>query len=516
MLDAMKSLRDEMLAIQKKESGVDKTSDSAEANPIPGTSQTNPPTRTSAPVPSDPPRSTQKPHSERVVHSDPDSDHSEQASDSEYYQVHPKHKKHSDKRKHKSKPIHKSQSSAEEDESSSHIQGFAQSQPKVPPEPQPQASSDPVFYREVDVNDLPSQFTEEIETFRQILDLPDPRETLPRSSTTVLGLDDEKGQQELRPRGTSAMLPLSPILKDAFEKFEQDFLAYNLPEGKYIKPPASTAKYYKVGQSCFEDKLQELNTDFAKICISPKPSGAPVVKVPLHILKELEQQSRQNLSTINFTATFAKTSSACNTVLEKGLHSARSSLRKTKNQILNGVDPRKLIKRGYQNVCDYFDIMEKRILIQQRALACLSKSVAHILQRELYTMGNTGLLQREAEMTLLHPHLGESRCHELRNSPFRPTPLFKSQLVKDGEDFLLKKGTGKNFQGFGPYQNKPFRGPHHNKKRGSYRKRPYGDNSLQSSNQSFSSGLGKPDFRGSRGHFRPHNRGRGCGNPSSQ
>ena len=98
----------------------------------------------------------------------------------------------------------------------------------------------------------------------------DPRETLPRSSTTV------KGQQELRPRGPSAMCPLNPILKDALEKFEQDFFYSNLPEGKYIKPPASTAKYYKVGQPCFEDKLQELKTDFAKICISHKPSGAPV------------------------------------------------------------------------------------------------------------------------------------------------------------------------------------------------------------------------------------------------
>ena len=91
------------------------------------------------------------------------------------------------------------------------------------------------------------------------------------------------------------MLPLSPFIREAFEKFEQDFLASNLPEGKYIKPPASTAKYYKVGQPCFEDKLQELNSDFAKICFSPRPSGAPVAKVPLHILKELEQQSRQNL-----------------------------------------------------------------------------------------------------------------------------------------------------------------------------------------------------------------------------
>ena len=33
MLDAMKSLRGEMLAVQRKESGVDKTSDSALAKP---------------------------------------------------------------------------------------------------------------------------------------------------------------------------------------------------------------------------------------------------------------------------------------------------------------------------------------------------------------------------------------------------------------------------------------------------------------------------------------------------
>ena len=212
------------------------------------------------------------------------------------------------------------------------------------------------------------------------------------------------------------MLPLNSILKDAFEKFEQDFLASNLPEGKYIKPPASTAKYYKVGQPCCEDKLQELNTDFAKIYISPKPSGAPVGKVPLQVPKELEHQARQNLSTINFTATFARTASSCNTVMEKCLHSAKATFKRVRNQILKGANPERAARRGYGNACDYFELM--RILNQQRTLACLSKSVAHILQRELYTMGNTGLLRREAEMTFLQPHLGDSRCQELRNSPF--------------------------------------------------------------------------------------------------
>ena len=55
-------------------------------------------------------------------------------------------------------------------------------------------------------------------------------------------------------------------------------------------------------------------------------------------------------------------------------------------------------------------------------------------------MGNTGLLRCEAEMTLLQPLLGEMRCQELRNASFWPASLFKSQLVKEGEDFLLKKG----------------------------------------------------------------------------
>ena len=54
-------------------------------------------------------------------------------------------------------------------------------------------------------------------------------------------------------------------------------------------------------------------------------------------------------------------------------------------------------------------------------------------------MGNTGLLRREAEMTLLQPHLGETRRQELGNSSFWDSSLFKSQLVKEGEDFLLKK-----------------------------------------------------------------------------
>ena len=245
------------------------------------------------------------------------------------------------------------------------------------------------------------------------------------------------------------MLPLSSVIKDVFDKFEHDFQAANLPEGKDIKPSPSTIKWYKVKQPCYEEKIQELNTVFAKICITPKPPGAPMGKVPLPILKELERQARQNTSTLNFSAAFAKTSSSCNASLEKCQHSLKSTFKRVKSQIQKGANPEKAAKRGYEQACEYLDFWNKTVLIQHRALTCLSKSLAHILQRELYTMGNTGLLRREAEMTLLQPHLGEMRRQELRNSPFWDSSLFKSQLVKEGKDFLLKKGTS---QGFGPYK----------------------------------------------------------------
>ena len=437
--------------------------------------------------------------------------------DSDEPRIHPRPKKHSDKSKHKSRSRYVS--SSEEDHSPvarhrSSKPSRAQPSGAASDQDLPQHDPDPPYYREVALSDIPSQYSEEVDTFRRILSLPDPRDSMPRSSTSVLGLDDEKGRQELRPRGPSSILPLSSVIKDAFDKFQHDFKAANLSEGKYVKPPPSTSKWYKVGQPIFQDKIQELNTDFAKICITPRPPGAPVAKVPLPVLKELEHQARQNISTLNFTAAFAKTSSSCNASLEKCQHSIKSTVKKIKSQIQKGANPEKAAKRGYEEDAEYLDFWNKTVLVQHRALTCLSKSLAHILQRELYSMANTGLLRREAEMTLLHPQLGETRRQELRNSSFWDSSLFESQLVKEGEDFLLKKGTSKDSQGFAPYQNKPFRGPH--KKRGSYRKRPYGGNTSQSSNQSFPSGRGKSNFRGSRGRFRPHNRGRGRGNDSSK
>ena len=116
-------------------------------------------------------------------HSDPHSEHSEQP-----IRVCSKAKKHSDKKKHKVQAKYYSQlSSSEADQSSVPVKKSAKPQQAPSEHDQQQDSTDPVFHREVDMSDLSSQYSEEVETFRHILDLPDPRETLPRFSTTVPG-----------------------------------------------------------------------------------------------------------------------------------------------------------------------------------------------------------------------------------------------------------------------------------------------------------------------------------------
>ena len=158
-------------------------------------------------------------------------------------------------------------SSSEEDQSSVVRHRSSKPSGAVSDQDQPQHDPNPPYNREVALSDVPSQYAEQVDTFRRILSLPDPRESMPKSSTSVMGLDDKKGRQELRPRGPSSMLPLSSVIKDAFDKFEHDFQAANLPEGKYIKPP-STTKWYKVGQPCYVKKIQELSTDFADLYYS--------------------------------------------------------------------------------------------------------------------------------------------------------------------------------------------------------------------------------------------------------
>ena len=285
-------------------------------------------------------------------------------------------KKHSDKSKHKSRSRFLPSSSGEDHSPERRHRSPKLSGKSLPDQEHPQHDPDPPYFREVA---LSHNMLRRWICFDASSRLRDPRESLPMSSTAFMGLDDEKGRQELRPRGPSSMLPLNSIIKDAFDKFDQDFQAANLPEGKYIKAPPCTAKWYKVGQPCSEDKIQELNTDFAKICISRKPP--PGLLWPRFLFQFLKNWNIRpdNISTLNFATTFAKTSSSCNSTLEKCQHSLKSTFKKVKSQIKKGADPEKAATRGYEQACEYLDLWDKTILIQHRALTCLSKSLAHIL-----------------------------------------------------------------------------------------------------------------------------------------
>ena len=137
-----------------------------------------------------------------------------------------KPKKHSDNSRYKVRSRYLS-SSSEEDQSSAARHRSSKPSGALSDQDQPQHHADAPYYKEVALSDIPSQYAEEVDSFRCILSLPDPRESMPRSSTSVMGLDDEKGRQELRSRGPSSMLPLSSVIKDAFDKFEHDFKAAN-------------------------------------------------------------------------------------------------------------------------------------------------------------------------------------------------------------------------------------------------------------------------------------------------
>ena len=83
--------------------------------------------------------------------------------------------KHSDKRKHKVPAIFMSRHPQRRISPLAHKKRSSQP-PRAPSElDQPQHDPDPLFYREVAMADLPSQYAEEVETFRHMLDLPDPR-----------------------------------------------------------------------------------------------------------------------------------------------------------------------------------------------------------------------------------------------------------------------------------------------------------------------------------------------------
>ena len=131
------------------------------------------------------------------------------------------------------------------------------------------------------------------------------------------------------------------------------------------------------------------------------------------------------------------------------MESCRDSLQDTskqvKTQIQKGANPETAAKNGHERTCDYLDILDRRINIQQRALKCQSKALSHMLQREHY--GKLRPHQKRGRNVPFTTPFGRYRRQQQRSSPFAPTPLFHSQLVKDGRSFSSKKGTPQKHSG---------------------------------------------------------------------
>ena len=117
-------------------------------------------------------------------------------------------KKHADKTKHKVRSRYVS-SSSEEDQSSVARHRYSKPSGALSDQDQPQHDPDPPYYREVALSDVPSQYAEEVDTFRCI-----------------------------------------PCL------------------GPQLQLWVWTMKK-AIRSSDHQEKIQELNTDFAKICITP-------------------------------------------------------------------------------------------------------------------------------------------------------------------------------------------------------------------------------------------------------
>ena len=56
--------------------------------------------------------------------------------------------------------------------------------------------------------------------------------------------------------------------------------------------------------------------------------------------------------------------------MEKCPDSLKSTFKKVKSQIQFGANPEKAARCGYENACNYFEVLNKRILIPWVTLAC--------------------------------------------------------------------------------------------------------------------------------------------------
>ena len=147
----------------------------------------------------------------------------------------------------------------------------------------------PPYYREVALSDVPSQYAEDVDTYRHILSLPDP-------GSPYLGPQLQSWVWTMRKAVKSSDLEVLPLCSHSAQLSK-------MPLSMISRPLI----YLRVNTSNLLLPLLS-GTRWDSPVIRRK---CPMGKVPIPILKQLEHQARQNISTLNFTAAFAKTSSSC-------------------------------------------------------------------------------------------------------------------------------------------------------------------------------------------------------------
>ena len=131
------------------------------------------------------------------------------------------------------------------------------------------------------------------------------------------------------------------------------------------------------------------------------------------------------------------------------MESCRDSLQDTskqvKTQIQKGANPETAAKNGHERTCDYLDILDRRINIQQRALKCQSKALSHMLQREHYGKLRPNQKRgRNVPFTTPFGRYQVATAEELTLCSYSSVSFTTSE---GWEEFLLKKGTPQKHSG---------------------------------------------------------------------
>ena len=173
--------------------------------------------------------------------------------------------------------------------------------------------------------------------------------------------------------------------------------------------------------------LQRENQELSK----PKKDGVrnPTVAVGAAKLKDFETLSRENIALINYGGFFSQVITNSLETISKGWD---ESLSYASRQVTD------------QKSLEYFASVQKKLKeatsAQFKALTRLSQVNDTMVKSNLHMAGLSTLLRREAVLSNLNPALDSNRKSALRNSSFLSSQLFESELISEGEEYLLKKG----------------------------------------------------------------------------